>query len=249
MTEKEKQARKEKEELKKDIIKLMLLYGFLFSDIEKMINEIYIGAGEWDWTEINKYKRFSKLIDNINKRLSFFRIEEVKLVKNILKNRYYGTYKEVMKGLGITEYKLISVKEFYKLMDKEWSGVVWSERIWRNTEALKFRLKDLLTKSALDKNKLGAISDKLVKEFNVTTANAQRLLRTEYARVQYLADTEAYKNANVLKVQYNSVLDANTCGECGSLHKKVFFLGKQLSLPRHPNCSCFYEPFKEVEKQ
>jgi SPP1 gp7 family putative phage head morphogenesis protein len=78
----------------------------------------------------------------------------------------------------------------------------------------------------------------------VETSKAERLMRTELARVQIASQEQSLKANGFDKYEFIALGDA--CGTCKGLDGKTFTL-KQLKIsgnapPMHPNCRCAIAP-------
>ena len=93
------------------------------------------------------------------------------------------------------------------------------------------------------------------KKFDVSRCNAERLLRTEIARVQTQAQIESYEANGIDEFEYVACGLKDVCPLCKEMDGKVFKLkdmeiGKNAP-PMHPNCHCALAPYsdrKEYEK-
>ena len=74
---------------------------------------------------------------------------------------------------------------------------------------------------------------------------AHRLVRTETMHYLNESAKEGYKDAGCKKIQFWAAEDERTCEQCGRLHEKIYELGKEPTLPLHPNCRCTYIPIVE----
>lgn len=89
------------------------------------------------------------------------------------------------------------------------------------------------------------IADRVGANINTSKYNAMRVARTETKRVTYSSQAAAFEDQNVGEVRYmaaNNGGDSRTCDLCREDHGKVYKLGEEPSLPRHPNCRCWYIP-------
>jgi SPP1 gp7 family putative phage head morphogenesis protein len=88
------------------------------------------------------------------------------------------------------------------------------------------------------------LARRLKKTFAVETSKAERLMRTELARVQIASQEQSLKANGFDKYEFIALGDA--CGTCKGLDGKTFTL-KQLKIsgnapPMHPNCRCAIAP-------
>lgn len=77
----------------------------------------------------------------------------------------------------------------------------------------------------------------------------ERIIRTETAKASTDADMARWKDAGVTKIQWNAVLEKNTCSHCADRDGRVYLLKdiyKLDTVPLHPNCRCFFTAYDET---
>lgn len=121
-------------------------------------------------------------------------------------------------------------------------GKSWSDRIWANTNALRDTLLDGLTECAVTGKKTSDLKKMLMRSFQTSHYNAQRLVVTEMAHIQTVAAQQRYLDAGIQEVMFWADPDERTCSVCGALHKKKFPVSAQPPVPAHPNCRCCIVP-------
>ena len=123
-----------------------------------------------------------------------------------------------------------------------WSGAGFSDRIWKNRDALGFQLQELLTKGLIAGQSGAAIASKLADAEGQSFKAAERLVRTETARIHAEADRRAYEAAGIEEFEFMASLDERTCPVCGALDGKHFPVSDAVTgkndPPLHPNCRC-----------
>lgn len=128
----------------------------------------------------------------------------------------------------------------------------FSENIWQQQAVLKSELDKLLTVAITQGYNPKKWAGELKKIFGVTTYQAQRLARTESARVQTEVQKDSYEKAEI--EDYEFIAEPTACETCLALDSKVFKVkdmvyGKNAA-PMHPNCRCSSAPsVVEVGKQ
>lgn len=123
-----------------------------------------------------------------------------------------------------------------------WSGAAYSERLWKNKEALVFNLRETLTQGLIQGKSINAMSLEMSNKMGQSFKNAERLIRTETARIHSEADKQAYKAAKIEEYEFMATLEKRTCEVCGALDGKHFFVNDaKIGInypPIHPNCRC-----------
>lgn len=128
-------------------------------------------------------------------------------------------------------------------------GATFSERIWGGTGALKAELDRLLIRSITQGRNPRELARELRKIFDSSKYEAERLMRTETARVQISVQEKSYKEYGIDEFEY--IAEPSACGLCKPLDGKVFKVSKMESglnaPPIHPNCKCSTAPYVDRE--
>lgn len=77
------------------------------------------------------------------------------------------------------EFKELSTKYTKNILDSHWHGSNYSKRIWKDTEALAKRLKELFTVESMTGMSEFEMAKAIATEFDRSVGVAQRLIRTE----------------------------------------------------------------------
>ena len=235
------------------------------TDEEKFIKSLYEEADE-DLKEVYRQQRESRndilqeiamimltcnVLDQI---MSINRTDKEKLYKK-LSNLIVIAYetigaKEIEILNSILESTVKKTFEFYsynaelktvkKIVEDNFKGKVFSERVWENQDEVSKRL-HLQIKNFLDgKINVNQIKKDVEKTFNTSAYNAKRLTETEVSRVSSNAFDKFCEETGVKKVRYNATLDSRLCNDCEQYHDRVFDIKNKIETPRHPCCRCFY---------
>lgn len=152
------------------------------------------------------------------------------LTKELKFNAEFGR-----KLYGITDNEL-SLSIIDELLD----GVKWSDRIWTHQAELRGDMYKLMKKVLLQNENLTAYNKELRNKFNVNRNQADRILRTEGARVAGLQQSHNVKVSGYDKMEW--IASAGACDYCRPLDGKVFpasrFGDGEYVIPKHPNCRC-----------
>ena len=116
----------------------------------------------------------------------------------------------------------------------------FSTRIWLYQGQLKNELSSLLSNGIVQGIHSRELAKQLEKKFGASKYNAERLMRTEMARVQIAAQEESYK-ANGYE-QYVFLAIGTACPDCLALNEQHFNVSDmqagENAPPMHPNCRC-----------
>lgn len=178
-------------------------------------------------------------------------------LKSYTGDKLEGAYLEELKRnasiLGDTV--IDNAKTAKAVADSSFKNATFSERIWVNQDQLKNSLSSVLSSALIQGKNPREFIPQIRKKFDVSRCNAERLLRTEIARVQTQAQAESYEANGIDEYEYIACSLKDVCPLCKEMDGKVFKLkdmeiGKNAP-PLHPNCHCALAPYsdrKEYEK-
>jgi SPP1 gp7 family putative phage head morphogenesis protein len=143
----------------------------------------------------------------------------------------------------------IDAKALERLVNADFLGAKWSDRIWADQQALKADIDKLLARGILQGTNPKVLARELRKTFDTSIYNSERLLRTEMSRVQADAFTDSMDQAGI--AQYEYVAEPSACDICDGLNGKRFDVkdaqpGTNI-YPMHPNCKCSTIPYVDRE--
>lgn len=152
-------------------------------------------------------------------------------------------YVKMQKDKAITEFKELSTEQTKHILDGDWKGSNYSKRIWKDTDLLAEKLEEMFTVKQLTGMSEREIVKELVKQFEVSTGIAERLLRTEANYMTMQAKLKGWKEHGVEEYILVAVLDFKTSNICQSMDGKRFKVeeavvnGKEGNYPPfHPWC-------------
>ncbi|WP_270693185.1 minor capsid protein [Enterococcus malodoratus] len=145
-------------------------------------------------------------------------------------------------------------KDFVEaVVNGSFHSATFSERIWGNTEAFKAELDKLLVQTVTQGKNPRDMARKLRNLFDSSKYEAERLMRTESARVQTEIQNQSYKKYGIDEYEY--IAEPTACSICLPLNGKIFKVEDlspgQNASPMHANCRCSTAPYvdrAEVEK-
>ena len=162
---------------------------------------------------------------------------------------YYKTASTIDKGVSVgINYKLLR-KEFVEaVINANFEGMTYSDRIWKNTNKLADKLYDVIGKGISDGTSIQKLSKEIKDAFGTSAFESKRLVNTEMARVTIEAQNNIYKDSGIVnKVIWISTLDDLTNPEDASLDGTVWDVNdtSRPQIPLHPNCRCTIAPYIE----
>lgn len=118
---------------------------------------------------------------------------------------------------------------------------------------MKADLSKLLESGLIQGKNPRVLAKELKKTFNTSTFNAERLMRTELARVQTEAQKQSFERNGF--EEYEFIVNGGCCPICEGLSGKHFKVAKMMpgenAPPMHPHCRCStaaYSDRKEYEE-
>ena len=178
-------------------------------------------------------------------------------LKSYTGNKLEGAYlEEIKRNASILGDTVIDNAKMAKTVaDSSFKNATFSERIWVNQDQLKNNLSSVLSSALIQGKNPREFIPQIRKKFDVSRCNAERLLRTEIARVQTQAQAESYEANGIDEYEYIACSLKDVCPLCKEMDGKTFKL-KDMEIgenapPMHPNCHCATAPHsdrKEYEK-
>jgi SPP1 gp7 family putative phage head morphogenesis protein len=247
--------------------------GITMSEAKKKVSNIDIKAYQRKAKKYVKEKNFS---DEANEQMRLYnlamkvnRLELLKAniglelvvghdeLKSYTGNKLEGAYlEEIKRNASILGDTVIDNAKMAKTVaDSSFKNATFSERIWVNQDQLKNSLSSVLSNALIQGKNPREFIPQIRKKFDVSRCNAERLLRTEIARVQTQAQAESYEANGIDEYEYIACSLKDVCPLCKEMDGKVFKL-KDMEIgenapPLHPNCHCATAPHsdrKEYEK-
>ena len=160
---------------------------------------------------------------------------------DIIQSAYMQTVFDVTKGADYrAAFDLIPESRVKAILSTNWSGQMFSQRVWENTNALADGLKhDMLVGIMAGKSEQH-MADDIMNRCGVGAFEARRLVRTETTCVANTAELYGYKELDIDEYEFSACLDSRTSDLCRELDGKVFKrnsaqAGVNLP-PMHPFC-------------
>lgn len=222
----------------------------ILGNVAETIAKVKKSGGEWSYANQSALTRSRGLFEQINKELVKLGKEENTVFRTNLQNIYTDQFLRTLYSLGQTQtinssFAMLNPRLIQDTLDYPWSGAMFSDRLWLDKDRLGRNLRVGLTQSMILGEDMDKIADRVGANINTSKYNAMRVARTETKRVTYSSQAAAFADQGVDEVRYmaaNNGGDSRTCDLCREDHGKKFKLGEEPSLPRHPNCRCWYIP-------
>lgn len=154
---------------------------------------------------------------------------------------YYRSTYTIQKGTGTAySFSVIDAEAIEKLIQSNWSGKNYSERIWKNTDTLVQDLKAEIMLHFITGKTNQEIVKVIQEKFAVGANVARRLIWTETSYVAGEMNAKAYEEAGIERYRFCAVLDLSTSEVCRNLDGQLFKLSERKVgvnyPPMHPYC-------------
>jgi len=130
------------------------------------------------------------------------------------------------------------------------NSATFSENIWRYQAELKAELDKMLVRQFAQGRNPRVMARNLMDKFDVTRGQAERLMRTESARIQTEIQKHSYKEYEIEEYEY--IAEPTACRICKPLDGKLFKVKDMepgSNAPAmHPNCRCSTTPYVDREE-
>lgn len=204
-----------------------------------------------------KVNRLEMLKANIGLELIAGHDELQKFMGKILQGR---TEEELARQAGILGKTIKNNAQLaHSIVNASFHNAKYSDRIWLYQDLLRQDLDKLLQTGLIQGKNPRALARELKAKFGASTYNAERLMRTELARVQTDAQKKSFERNGFDK--YIFIVNASCCDICHEVAKRktkhgvgVYLVSEMMpgdnAPPVHPHCRCStaaYEDSKEYE--
>lgn len=197
-----------------------------------------------------KVNRLEMLKANIGLELISGHEELKKFMEKILQGR---TEAELKRQAGILGKTILdNAKKANAIVNGSFHNATFSQRIWMHQHILKGEIDRLLQVGLIQGKNPRVLAKDLKKRFDTTTSNAERLMRTELARVQTDAQKKSFEEMGFEMYTFHAIEnDGKTCEVCKKLDGKHFKLidlkpGVNAS-PLHPHCRCSISAYEDSD--
>ena len=198
--------------------------------------------------------RYEALLYQIQNSLEVFYGGQNDALDAHLKNAYLDHYKhtifEIQKGVGIAwDIAQPNLKALETVIKKPWNVDQrnFSERIWSNKAGMINELHKQLTQNLMLGRDPGKSVDLIMQKFGVARYQAARLVYTESAYIEAVAQENAYKALGIKQYEIIATLDDRTSDICRELDGTIFNMTDynpgETAPPFHPWCRSVTAPY------
>ena len=185
-----------------------------------------------------KINRLEMLKANIGLELISGHEELSKFMGGILRGRTADELKRQAGILGKTIKN--NAQKVHAIVNASFHNATFSDRIWMYQNLLKADLEKLLQSGLIQGKNARVLARELKAKFQTTIHNAERLMRTELARVQTEAQRQSFERNGF--DEYEFIVNRGCCDICEELSGKHFKVKDMMpgknAPPMHPHCRC-----------
>lgn len=194
-----------------------------------------------------KINRLELLKANIGLELISGTEELNKYMEGILQGR---TEEELQRQAGILGKTIKNnAAKAHAIVNCSFHNATFSDRIWLYQDLLRNDLNGLLQSGLIQGKNPRLLARDIKKKFDTSTYNAERLMRTELARVQTEAQKQSFERNGF--TEYEFIVNGGCCDICAALSGKHFKVDKMMpgenAPPMHPHCRCSTAAYEDSE--
>jgi SPP1 gp7 family putative phage head morphogenesis protein len=195
-----------------------------------------------------KINRLELLKANIGLELISGTEELNKYMEGILQGR---TEEELKRQAGILGKTIKNnAAKAHAIVNSSFHNATFSDRIWLYQDLLRNDLNGLLQSGLIQGKNPRLLARDIKKKFDTSTYNAERLMRTELARVQTEAQKQSFERNGF--TEYEFIVNGGCCDICAALSGKHFKVDKMMpgenAPPMHPHCRCSTAAYEDSEE-
>lgn len=195
-----------------------------------------------------KINRLEMLKANIGLELISGHDDLEKFMNDILQGRTEDELKRQAGILGDTIRD--NAKAAHSIVNASFQNATFSERIWMYQDALKADLSKLLHSGLIQGKNPRVLARELESKFGASKYNAERLMRTELARVQTDAQKKSFQRMDFDEYTFHA--NSNCCDACQALNGKHFKVKDMMpgenAAPIHPSCRCSCSAYEDSDE-
>ena len=192
-----------------------------------------------------RIQRFEELQKDIDDKVTqLYKVEQNATKSHYIdlaEDAYYRTIFDIQKGTGLGfSFSSMSTSRVDEILKNNWSGKLFSERIWGRTKEINNAIQEELYVQFMTGRSYLKTSAEIQERMSVGAMEARRLVRTESAYISNSAELESYKECGIEEFRFIATLDMRTSELCASMDGKRFKVedgvpGENVP-PLHPWC-------------
>ena len=193
-------------------------------------------------TDLYNLNHYIRLREAVAKEVEGLAKAEQLSLDSLLDMISVGTYKSNLEELGIG-FDLVQELNAKAIVTENWSGITYSNRIWKNADGFNARVMDDIESLVIDGKMPADVKKKLMEDYGVSWNEADRLIRTESSHAYNKAAKDSYTAAGIERCEY--LAESDCCEICAEFKGRKMPIRDFPELPMHPNCRCTIAPIVE----
>ena len=227
--------------------KMAKLYRRSYRRLENDINALYAeildkGLENISRTDLYQLQHYTALREAVAKESRELASAQDEALSSLLDHIAVGTYESNCEALGV-EFSIVSQMQAKAIATENWSGITFSNRIWKNADGFTTRVMDDVESLVTGGRMPADVKKKLMEDYSVSWNEADRLIRTESSRAYNKAARDSYTAAGIDKCEY--LAESDCCDVCREYKGRKMPILDFPELPMHPNCRCTIAPIVE----
>lgn len=223
------------------------LYRQSYRRLTKEINALFAeimdnGLEDITRTQLYNLNHYRRLRDAVAREVKGLSNAEKDALDSLIDFIAVDTYKSNFKELGI-EFDLVSELNAKAIATENWSGITYSDRIWKNADGFNMRVMDDVESLVVSGKNPADVKRQLMADYGAKWNEADRLVRTESSHAYNKAAKDSYTAAGIDMCEY--LAEADCCDICREYKGRKMPTLAFPELPMHPNCRCTIAPIVE----
>lgn len=193
----------------------------------------------------HRIKRFEQLQASMDTETAKLADFEQSITKahyvDLAEEAYSRAMFDIQQGLGLGfPFAKMPTSRINEILRNNWSGKLFSERIWGNTADLNRRIKLELLTQFMTGRAYYKTAAAIQQQMAVGAMEARRLVRTESTYIANMAELESYKECEIEQLRFVATLDMRTSEICQSMDGRIIHVDDVVPgvnyPPLHPWC-------------
>ena len=192
---------------------------------QNLLNIVNAPAYAW---RIRRYEQLQGEIDRYTDILANHEVWRTRAhYVELADEAYLRTVFDLQRGTGIGfSFSMLPEKKVIGILNQNWSGKLFSERIWGKAEKVNAQLKEELAIGFLTGRSYRKTAEAIEARLSVGAMEARRLVRTESTYIANMAELESYKECEIDRYEFLATLDMRTSDICAAMDGKKFDVDK-----------------------
>ncbi len=236
----------------KNINPILQAYKRSIDDVRADIAKIYVEYAVDGELKVGKRQRYTVLkqleqqLLEQGRQLGLIDVgHTTKILTDVYEETYYKTAYIIDSGLEVSiNFALLKPELVKAAVEMPIEGIMFSDRIWANKDLLVNRVRSSVEKAMIQGTSIDKLARDIKNNFGSSAYESKRLVVTEVARCQSMAQVEIYDESGVVEqVMWVATIDDRTSEQCQELDGQIWDTTENYPTPpNHPLCRCCLAP-------